>query len=310
MIKLDYLRLFIAASEEKSFSAAAKKLFTSSTSIVHAVNQLEDYYGIVLFVRKKSVGLELTLDGKKLLQKARMLLNEAEALDDTFGSRKRGVRGELIVGCQEGLTWSLMPRVISRLKRKYPDLKVTMKTTWMEERFQSLESGDIDLLVTFVLDDIDSTQFDHTLLCRPTACALMRAGHPLDKKGGVTLEELAEYPQIMINDGAGFTIFSEMYYSIGLDPEILLMSNISTGAQSIAGRTDAVSLRILKPAHNLSPLGDKISFPKVLNQTAKPDLVVVSNKLRIAGSRNKHQIFISELEEVFHNGEMKKHIIY
>jgi len=309
-MKLEYLRLFIAAARSKSFSAAANELFISTTSIVHAVNQLEDHYGVSLFIRKKSIGLELTRDGRNLLGRAKILINEADALDDSFGSRKAGIKGELIVGCQEGLTWSLMPRVISRLKKTYPDLKVIMKTTWMEDRFQTLESGDIDLLVTFVLDEVDSKSFNCTLLCKPTSCALMRKGHPLDNNDGVALEELAKFPQIMINDGAGYTLFNEMYKQIDLDPEIMLMSNISTGAQSIAGCTDAVSLRILRPAHNKSPLGDEIVFRKVTNKTVKPDLVVVSNKLRLAGSKTKHQVLIDELKEVFDNGEMREHIFY
>ena len=310
MVKLHSLKLFIAAAKNRSFTSAAKEQFTSSTSIVHAVNQLEDHYGISLFVRRKSRGLELTNDGKELLKKAKILINEAEALETTFGSQKQGIRGELVVGCQEGLTWSLMPRVISKLAKKYPDLKIIMKTTWMEEKFLSLESGEIDALVTFVLEPINTQLFDYSLLCEPTACALMRAGHPLDSESGVTLEQLAKYPQIMINDGAGYTIFSEMYSKVGLKPKIMLMSNISTGAQSIAGRTDAVSLRILRPAHNLSPLGDPISFPKLLDDTTKPSLVVVSNKLRLAGANTKYEVFKNELKEVFDNQEMKKHIIY
>jgi len=280
MVKLEHLRLFISAAKNASFSSAAKELFLSTTSIVNAVNQLENYYGISLFVRKKSKGLELTNDGRELLNKAKVLLNEVEALDDSFGSRKAGIRGNLIVGCQEGLTWSLMPRVISRLNSLYPDLKVIMKTTWMDDMLGGLESGDIDLLVTFSLEDINADLFDHTVLSKPDACALMRRDHPLDNPDGVSLEDLSKYPQIMINDGKSHTLFNRMYEQLGLDPDIMLMSNISTGAQSIAGRTDAVSLRILRPAHNLSPLGDEIVFRRVTNKTIKPNLVAVSNKLR------------------------------
>ncbi len=310
-MKLEHLRYFLAAAKHQSFSSAAKELYISNTSIVNAVDKLEDHYGISLFVRKKSIGLELTNDGKNLAAKAQILVNEAEAIEDSFSSRKQGIKGELTVGCQEGLTWSLLPRVISRLEEKHPDLKVIMKTTWMEKRFSPLENGDIDILVTFVLEPVPSAAFTTTVLCQPKTCALMRQGHPLDMDGGkVTLKDLARYPQIMINDGDGYVLFNSMFQNRGLDPEVMLMSNISTGAQSMAGRTDAVSLRILRPAHQLSPLGDPIVFPMLADNVPRPDLVAITNKLRISSNLSKHQAFIDELSNSFESGEMRKHIYY
>ena len=179
MIKLEYLRYFLAATEKKSFAAAAQSLFMSTTSIVHAVNQLEDHYKITLFVRKKAVGLTLTADGEKLRDKSRKLLLEADAIDNTFSSPEEGLQGELLVGCQEGLTWSLLPRVIGHLERQHPNLKIIIKTVWMEERLIPLKNGEIDILVTFLVNQKIPEQFVATSLCRPHTVALMRKGHPL-----------------------------------------------------------------------------------------------------------------------------------
>lgn len=311
MIKLEYLRYFKMAAEKKSFSAAADALFISSTSIVHAVNQLERHYNAKLFVRKKSVGLILTADGERLLRKSDSLLSEVALIDEAFISNEEGLRGELMVGCQEGLTWSLLPRVIGHLEKKHPNLKVLMRTVWMEERFAPLENGEIDVLVTFLVDQQTPSQFSSTLLCQPNTGALMRKGHPLDKKeGSVTLDDLANFPQVMINDGDAHGLFYGMYQKEGLNPEIMLMSNISTGAQAIVGRTDAISLRILRPAHKLSPLGDPITCLPVANEVNKPDLVAITNKLRNQSEQTKHSAFLQELLGVFESGEMREHIYY
>lgn len=311
MIKLDYLRYFQVAAEKKSFTAAAKVLFISSTSIVHAVNQLEDHYGISLFIRKKSVGLTLTADGKKLLKKAQSLLNEVEAIDDTFLSPDQGLSGELVVGCQEGLTWSLLPRVIGYMKKKHPNLKIMMRTIWMEERFNPLENGELDVLITFLVNQDAPEHFESTLICQPRTAAMMRKDHPLDKDDEpVRLEELAQYPQIMINDGDAFELFYSMYQKVGYNPEVMLTSNISTGAQAIVGRTDAVSLRVMRPAIELSPLGDPIVCHEVANQTISPDMVALTNKLRIQAEQTKHKAFIAEVLHAFNSGEMRQHIYY
>jgi len=311
MIKLEYLRYFQMAAEKKSFSAAANAFFISSTSIVHAVNQLEEHYGISLFVRKKSVGLTLTPDGEKLLQKSQNLLLEVEAIEDSFATSEQGIKGELVVGCQEGLTWSLLPRVIGHLEKKHPKLKVVMKTIWMEERFSALENGDVDVLVTFLVNQKPPKKFSSTLLCKPNTCALMRKGHPLDKGGAlVSLEDLARFPQVMINDGDAHDLFYGMYEKLELSPDVMLKSNISTGAQAIVGRTDAVSLRILRPVNKFSPLGDPITCPEVSGVEESPDLVAITNKLRDQPRQTKHSVFLAELLAVFESGEMKAHIYY
>jgi len=311
MVKLEHLRYFIAAAEKRSFHSASRALFISSTSIVHAVKQLEDHYGICLFIRKKSVGLTLTSDGKKLLKMAQSLLNEVDIIDDAFSNSKDGLKGELVVGCQEGLTWSLLPRVIGILEKKHPNLEVIMKTTWMEERFAPLENGEIDVLVTFLVNEVAPKTLDTTLLCRPQICALMRKGHPLDNESnGVNLRDLANYPQVMINDGDGYSLFYNMYKDLGFEPKVKLMSNISTGAQSIVGRTDAVSLRIIRPVNKLSPLGDAIVSPKIADNVIGPDLVVLTNKMRTYSRDTKQGVFIKEVERIFASGEMKKHIYY
>lgn len=310
MIQIKYFRYFQAAAEKKSFVGAADALFISATSIVHAINQLEDHYQIVVFVRRKSAGLTLTPDGKRLLGMSRSLLREVESIDNAFANTSRGLTGELVVGCQEGLSWSLLPRVIGYLKQKHPNLKVTMKTVWLQELFSPLENGDIDVLVTFLVDRKVPKSFQSTLLCRPNTGVMMRKGHPLDNGTPVTIEQAAQYPQVMINDGDGYNLFHAMYKSRDLHPEVMLQSNISTSTQAIVGRTDAISLRILRPTHQLSPLGDAIVCHQISTDVVRPDLVVITNAGRSKNSMTKHSVFTEEAKKIFDSGEMQQHIYY
>lgn len=310
MIQIQYLRYFQVAAEKKSFTGTAEALFKSPTSIVHAINQLEDHYQIVLFVRRKSAGLTLTPDGKRLLALSKNLLREVESIDNVFANTSQGLTGELVVGCQEGLSWSLIPRVIGHLEKQHPNLKVIMKTVWLEELFNPLENGEIDLLVTFLVNRKAPDKFQSTLLCQPNTAAMMRKDHPLDNGIPITLEQASRYPQIMINDGDGYNLFNGMYEKRDLNPEVMLMSNNSTSTQAILGRTDAISLRILRPAHQLSPLGDSIVCHELSTQVERPDLVIITNAGRSRDSMTKHSAFTEEAKKVFNSGEMKQHIYY
>ncbi len=311
MIKLDYFRYFKAVAEAGSFARAAESLFVSTTSVVHAVNQLEEHYKVQLLIRRKSIGVILTQDGEKLLAQSNILMLEVDAISESFLSGQGGLSGQLVVGCQEGLTWSLLPRVIDKMARLHPKLDIVTKTVWMSDKYSPLENGEVDVLVTFSYQQIVPPHINSVLLCQPDPVAMMRKGHPLYQEGEkVWLKDLVTYPQIMINDADGFSLFYGMYSNLGLEPKKMLMSNISTGAQAMVGRGDAISLRILKPAHDLSPLGDKLVFPALYDVVDKPDLVVQTNKTSTNISRTKHSVIVSLLKEVFDSGEMRAHINY
>ncbi len=310
MIKIDYLRYFKATAEKGSFTGAAESMHVSATSVVHGINSLEDHFGVSLFVRKKAVGITLTPDGQRLIGRVKALMIEIESIDEMFKSKKQQLKGNLVVGCQEGLSWCLVPRVITALSKRHPELKIITKTIWMDERYQSLENGEIDILITFLFNEKTPSNFDTRLLCQPNALAMMREGHPLDRNRAVHLTDLAEYQQVMINDGPGYNGFYGLFESRGLHPEVIMMSNISTAAQSIVGRSDATSLRIMMPAHGMSPLGDKIVYHQVADDVTGPDLVAITHITRTPANSLKQEAFLKHCQMLFKSGEMRQHISY
>ncbi len=309
-MKIEYLRYFKATADRGSFAAAAEALHVSATSVVHGINSLEDHFGVSLFVRKKAIGITLTPDGQKLIERVKALMLEIESIDETFKSKKQKLKGELLVGCQEGLSWCLTPRVIAELSQQYPDLKIITKTTWMDSRYEPLENGEVDILLTFLVNETTPSNYDGTVLCQPGTVAMMRKGHPLDNGKVVHLADLVDYEQVMINDGPGYSLFYDMYAAQGLSPEKMIMSNISTSAQSIVGRSDAVSLRIMKPAHGFSPLGDEVVYPRVAGDVVGPDIVAITHKARSPANALKQGVFIEQCQALFDSGEMKQHIDY
>jgi len=89
MIKIEYLRHFIAASETGSFAAAAAKSHISITSIRNSIEKLETTLNTTLFVRRPSNGVVLTDDGRKLLEQSKDLLINVEELEGSFTAPDR-----------------------------------------------------------------------------------------------------------------------------------------------------------------------------------------------------------------------------
>lgn len=310
-MKLDHLRYFLAAASEGSFTAAGLKMHITPTSVGHAVNVLEGQLGTDLFVRKPSRGLTLTVDGQKLFQQCRQVLADLETLQDQFRGPADQFRGELIIGCQEALIWSLLPRTIRNLAERQPGLRVSMKTTSLDTNYEALEEGEIDVLITFRNDDAAPSSCEVTTLCRPEVCALMRKGHPLDTESEtVKLDDLARYPQVMNNEPEAFDLAYNAYRALDYAPEVIFSSNVSSGAQALVGQGDAVSLRVVRSCSTVSPLGDPLTYKRIAGDFFRPCLVAAKVKSRTPGIRNKRDAFIEVCQELVTSGEMRDHLYY
>ena len=75
------LRYVLEVANEKSISAAAKKLYLSQPSLSQQIINLEKELGISIFVRQ-SKSVTLTDAGEQFVKSAKRILNETEQLYD------------------------------------------------------------------------------------------------------------------------------------------------------------------------------------------------------------------------------------
>jgi DNA-binding transcriptional LysR family regulator len=252
MLKIEHLHSFITAADTGSIATAGVRLHMSPSAVSYAIDALEEQLGTCLLIRRRSVGVVLTADGVRLVRVARPWLQQIADIDGMFTARERKLTGELVVGCQEALSWSLAPRAIAELSRRHPSIDVSLKTIFMDQGNRPLIDAEVDVLITFLVDVAEEPVVDQDILCSPAPYAMMRRGHPLDREGEpVPLAELAEYPQLFIQDGPALDLFTGLYREQGLRPRHAMVTDISTAAQSIVGASDSISLRIVRP----QPLG-------------------------------------------------------
>ena len=77
--QLEYL---VAVGEAGSIAVAAERVNVSSPSISTAIAQLEQEFGLQLFVRRHAQGLSLTEAGRRMVVEARAALQAAARLND------------------------------------------------------------------------------------------------------------------------------------------------------------------------------------------------------------------------------------
>jgi len=308
-LKIDHLRYFLAAATYNSFSSAGANLNISPTSIGYAVDLLEQQLGTSLFVRKPSKGLTLTNDGLALQERARLILSEMESIATQFKGHENQFRGDLIVGCHESLTWSLLPRAIKTLVNRHPDLRISIKTTELASNFHELAQGNIDVLLSFQANSNSVSKFQVTELWECNLMAMMRKGHPLDNgTNPLTFKDLSQFPHILNSEPMAFNAIYQSFKTKGHDIKIGYMSDTNAGTQAIVGMSDCVAVRVLRPATNTSPIGDELIFKTIKESTARPSIIAAQVSSSSNGIRTKRDAFIEVCKELFESGEMTAHL--
>jgi DNA-binding transcriptional LysR family regulator len=139
---LHALGTFVRVVETGSFSAVAREVNSSQSTVTRVVEQLEEHFGIRL-LHRTTRRLSLTDDGESLLAQARGMLEAAEEMEATLRCRKASPTGRVRVGLPPGMAILVTSR-LSTLLRRYPGLSVELV---IGERFGDMIDERLDLVV-------------------------------------------------------------------------------------------------------------------------------------------------------------------
>ncbi|MED4781152.1 LysR family transcriptional regulator [Brevibacillus choshinensis] len=129
-----------------SFTKAAQALQYSQATITSHIQQLEDEIGMPLFDRlgKK---IQLTSVGHKMYQYVVELLTSYSKITH-LSSDDLALKGELRIGASETVTVYKLASVLSKYKRKYPEVTVSLINDNCLPLRERLHSGELDIAIT------------------------------------------------------------------------------------------------------------------------------------------------------------------
>lgn len=138
MNKFSAFQTFVAAAEQGSFSAAARKLRTTASTVTKTVSRLEDELGVRLFNRTTR-RLALTDHGQELLERAKNILNEIDEAENLLRNTSTSTRGtvRLVVPNLFGRLY-LIPS-LEEFYRRHPD--VALQVHFSDRPVDLIEAG-------------------------------------------------------------------------------------------------------------------------------------------------------------------------
>ena len=201
MLDVHQLNVFVVAAEELNFTQAAHQLHMTQPSVSQHIQGLERHFDTLLFLRNGR-NLELTDAGMALLPLAKEAVMLSMQIDETMASLKGGLYGHLIVGCSTTPGKYILPHLLARFHRKYPQVRVTCQVSPQMDALQSLEDGDAHFALFSLPHDGFPDVEAITFMCDPITL-VAPLNHPWAERGEIEVSELLDGDFIMREVSSG-----------------------------------------------------------------------------------------------------------
>ena len=140
------LKTFIAVCEYSGFSAAAKELGYTQSTVSSQIKQLEKELDVRLFDRYYHK-INLTEKGVLVLHQARNILNAQVKMLDSLNSAE-SIEGEIRLSMSSSVCSRYFKNDFLRFHHQYPEIKVEITENGTEQMFAKLRKNETDLVFT------------------------------------------------------------------------------------------------------------------------------------------------------------------
>ena len=234
-MELRHLMYFVAVAEEKHFGNAARRLQMAQPPLSQQIRSFEAQLGVKLFERTTR-SVSLTAAGEVLLDRAPVLLAEAEKLERDVRRVHAGAQGILRIGSTGSAAYQVLPRVLRAARRRIPGLE-------LEIRGEILNPEIVEALTAHRLDaallrlPVSSTGLTVEVIQSDDLHLALPEDHPLTGQQEVSVETLRDEPLVSYpRDSAVATITAELCRAAGFQPDVLqVVRETSTLISLVAG---------------------------------------------------------------------------
>jgi DNA-binding transcriptional LysR family regulator len=145
MVRFEDLKIFLAAADQGSFSAAARELDLTPAAASAALKRLEQALEARLFVRSTR-SLRLTGDGERYLEYARSAISTLEAGKNAVARSKTEISGTLSVSIPSDLGRHVLLPWLDEFQERHPRVAFQVR---ISDRLADLYRQPVDLAVRY-----------------------------------------------------------------------------------------------------------------------------------------------------------------
>jgi LysR family hydrogen peroxide-inducible transcriptional activator len=197
-LKLKDLRYLVAVADTRHFGRAAAKCFVSQPTLSAQLRKLEDSLGVQLIERQPR-RVALTEAGREVAQRARDMLQTADAIVSISQTRRDPLSGQLRMALLPTVGPYLLPQVALKIRKALPRLELMLYEYRTEPMLERLHGGEIDVGI-LALPVQDEALVSRPLFEEPFVLAVPDS-HRLAARAQVKPADLDDETLLLLEDG-------------------------------------------------------------------------------------------------------------
>ncbi|MEM7406454.1 MAG: hydrogen peroxide-inducible genes activator [Pseudomonadota bacterium] len=195
---LKQLQYLVTLAEMEHFGAAAERCFVTQSTLSAGIRELENLLGAPVAERSNRQVLMTPL-GRRLAERAAVLLRDADDLVDMARAERRPLGGDLHLGVIPTVSPFLLPKVLPTLARRFPELRLYLREEQTEPLLDRLRKGAID--VALIAFPYSSSGFATDIVMEDEFLFACAADHPYADLDTVSLASLSSEPLMLLEEG-------------------------------------------------------------------------------------------------------------
>ena len=199
-ITFKQLEIFIAIAKHENMSLAAEAIYLTQSACSMALSTLEKQLGVKLFDR---TGKRLILNerGRVLYPEAINLIARANELEHLMMDTHKNPVGHLIVGASSTIGNYVLPKMISRFSKNFPQVKISLRVNNTEQIIKEALNFEID--IGFIEGNCYALDLNVEKWRKDELVVIAAPNDPLNKKKKLSLEDLKNAKWILREKGSG-----------------------------------------------------------------------------------------------------------
>jgi LysR family hydrogen peroxide-inducible transcriptional activator len=188
----------VAVDTYKSFGEAAKKCFVTQPTLSMQIQKMEQDLDVIIFDRSKKP-VTSTETGALIIEQARRILEAHYRVAELIKDLKEEISGELHIGVIPTIAPYLLPEVLEKFLKKYPQVKVFIREAMTSEIISSLKNNTLDCGIAAVPVDDNSIKSD--FLYYESFVAYVSRSSKSFKNRSTSLKDLADENILLLTEG-------------------------------------------------------------------------------------------------------------
>ncbi len=152
-MNIQQFQYVLAVVDLKNFEAAAEKCFVTQSTLSTMIRRFENEIGIKIFNRKTKP-VSITSEGKQIIDRLRIILNEIDSLKNLTQELKGEMLGELSIGIIPTIAPYLLPLFLTDFASLFPKVKIIVKEMTTSNIKKSIKNRTLDIgILALPLED-------------------------------------------------------------------------------------------------------------------------------------------------------------